>query len=166
MKRLMRALGLVAMFGLLAGCPKKDAAVEDTSEEDGHKKKKKKVLLIGLDPRFVDLSPFPGLTEERFAASLAAQEQGLRDLGLDARWCLVDRGETAEAVVRAALDAKPYDVVLVGAGVRTLPEHFALFERLVNVIHRHAPQAHLCFNTRPDDTQEAVLRWLPGRTAP
>lgn len=120
----------------------------------------KKVLLVGLAPSVVDFSSFPGLTEEKLAMGLKAQEQSLCDLGFDAKWCLVDRGETAATVVQAALDAKRYDVVLVGAGIRLMPAHFALFEKLINVIHAHAPQAKICFNTRPEDTQESVLRWL------
>lgn len=120
----------------------------------------KKVLLLGLLPSVVDFSAFPGLTEEKLARGLEAQEKSLCDLGFDAKWCLFDRGETAGAVVRAALEAKAYDVILIGAGVRTQPAHLALFEQLVNLVHEHAPQAKICFNTRPDDTQEAVLRWI------
>jgi hypothetical protein len=120
----------------------------------------KRVLLIGLLPSVVDVTSIPGLTEEKLAATLKEQEKSLCDLGFDASWCLVDRGETAEAVTRAALTERPCDLVLVGAGVRTLPAHFALFEKLINVVHEHAPRAKICFNTRPDDTQEAVLRWL------
>ncbi|MDP3278668.1 MAG: hypothetical protein Q8Q09_25990 [Deltaproteobacteria bacterium] len=120
----------------------------------------KRVVLIGLLPSVVDLSAFPGLTPEKLGASLAREEQSLRDLGFDARWCLTDLGETAEAVLRATLDEKPCDVVLIGAGVRASAAHFLLFEKLVNVVHERAPQAKICFNTRPDDTREAVLRWI------
>lgn len=120
----------------------------------------KRVLLLGLLPEVVDTSQFPGLTQEKLALSLKAQEQSLRDIGFDAGWCLLDLGETAEAVARAALAAGPYDVVLIGAGVRTMPAHFVLFERLINIVHELAPGSRICFNTRPDDTQEAVLRWI------
>jgi hypothetical protein len=120
----------------------------------------KKVLLVGLLPAVVDFSTIPGLDEEKLTAGLRASEQELCDLGFDAKWCLVDRGETAEAVVRSALDAKVYDVVLIGAGVRTIPAHFGLFEKLVNVVHEHAPKAKICFNTLPSDTRESVLRWV------
>jgi hypothetical protein len=120
----------------------------------------KKVLLLGLLPSMVELSMFPGLTVEKLAAGLAAQEKSLCDLGFDARWLLVDLGETAEAVTRAALMASAYDVILVGAGVRTQPSYLPLFERLINVVHEHAPGSKICFNTRPDDTREAVLRWI------
>lgn len=120
----------------------------------------KRVLMIGLLPTAVDLSSFPGLTPDKLAASLRREEQGLCDLGFDARWCLTDLGETAEAVARAALDDGPWDVVLIGAGVRTVAAYFLLFERLLNVVHERAPGAKICFNTRPDDTREAVLRWV------
>lgn len=125
----------------------------------------KKVLLLGLLPSVVDFSSFPDLTEEKLAMGLKAQEKSLCDLGFDARWCLFDRGETAGAVVQAALQATPYDVVLIGAGVRTAPAHVALFEQLINIVHEHAPQARICFNTRPDDTQQAVLRWIAAPTS-
>ncbi len=124
---------------------------------------KKKILMIGLLPSVVDVSSIPGLTTEKLAASLKSEEQGLRDLGFDAHWCLTDRGETAGAVVQAELTGQTYDLVLIGAGIRTLPAHFALFEKLINIVHEFAPQAKICFNTKPDDSHEAVLRWL---TAP
>jgi len=123
----------------------------------------KSVLLIGLLPSVVDFAAFPNLTEEKLARGLKAEEEGLRALGFDVAWCLVDLGQTAEEVARAAVRAKPYEVVLIGAGVRTLAAHFALFEKLINIVHEHAPTAKICFNTRPDDTQQAVLRWT---TAP
>ena len=120
----------------------------------------KKVLLLGLLPRVVDFSLIPGLDEEKLTRGLRAAEEELRADGFDAKWCLVDRGETAEQVARAALAEEAYDVVLIGAGVRAMPSHFVLFERLVNVVHEVAPKAKICFNTRPDDTREAVLRWI------
>jgi hypothetical protein len=124
----------------------------------------KRILLIGLEPTLVDFSSMPELDAAKVSRSLREQEQRLRDLGFDAAWCLTDLGATAEAVVRAALAEKPYDVVLIGAGIRVMPAHFLLFERLLNAVHEGAPRAKICFNIRPDDTQEAVLRWIapPG----
>jgi hypothetical protein len=118
------------------------------------------ILLIGIEPELVDFSSMPDLDAAKVAQGLRAQEQRLRDLGFDAAWCLTDLGATAEAVVRTALAAKPYDVVLIGAGIRVLPASFSLFERLINVVHEGAPRAKICFNTRPGDTEEAVLRWI------
>jgi hypothetical protein len=125
----------------------------------------KSVLLVGLEPTLIDFSEpayaaFPGLDARKVRAALEADKATLVALGYDAELCLTDFGETAGTVVEERLRAKNYDCVLIGAGVRTIPRHFMLFERLVNAVHEHAPRTRLCFNTRPDDTAEAVKRWI------
>jgi hypothetical protein len=121
----------------------------------------KKVLLVGLDPKVVDYAHLPvKLDEPTLRASLAADEKSLRELGYDAGWVLVDRGETAAMVVSRALDEKTFDCVLIGAGIRTVPPMFLLFERLVNLVHEKAPHARICFNTVPEDTAASVQRWV------
>lgn len=84
----------------------------------------------------------------------------MTELGYDARICFVDHGETAETTVRQTLGDTPFDCVLVGAGVRTDPEEFLLFEKLINVVHECAPGARICFNTGPTDSVDAVRRWV------
>jgi len=121
-----------------------------------------RILMIGLEPTLVDFSSLPGVNAQMIARGLASSRQQLRDLGFDAEWCLTDLGETAEAVVRAELAARTYDAVLIGAGIRTIPAYFSLFERLINVVHEAAPTSKICFNTEPDDTTDAVLRWIPA----
>ena len=126
---------------------------------------KKSVLLIGFDPTLLDFSSpefaaFPGLDAAKVLKALNADEARLKALGCDVEMCLIDLGETAETVVRERLRRKQFDCILIGAGVRTIPSHFILFERLINLLHAHAPQAKLCFNTNPGDTAEAVQRWL------
>jgi hypothetical protein len=74
--------------------------------------------------------------------------------------CLLDLGETAESVLSDTLSREKFDCIMVGAGVRTLPQHTFLFEKIINTIHQKAsPSSKLCFNTNPADTVEAVLRW-------
>ena len=120
----------------------------------------KKVLMIGLDPRVVDYASLPTkLDEPTLRAGLAADEQRLRDLGYDAKWLLIDRGETAEAVVLAALQSETFDCILIGAGIRTIPPMLLLFEKLVNLVHEKAPRAKIAFNTVPEDTAVSVQRW-------
>ena len=63
------------------------------------------------------------------------------------------------AVVAQHLDARQFDCVLFGAGLRA-PDCLLLFERLLNVVHSRAPGARLCFNTTPADSAEAVQRWV------
>jgi len=125
----------------------------------------KSVLIIGLDPTLIDFSEpayaaFPGMTAARVMAGITADQEHLKALGCDAQVCLTDFGDTAEAVVLARLKAKQFDCIMIGAGVRAVSSHFVLFEKLINLVHEHAPHAKFCFNTKPTDTAEAVLRWI------
>ncbi len=120
----------------------------------------KKVLLIGLHPSVVEYSKWPGLTPEKLIAAIDGDAVSFAAAGHEAVICFVDLGATAEAVVHKALTAQRFDHVLIGAGVRTSPDHFLLFEKLVNVVHQHAGKARICFNTGPLDSVEAVKRWI------
>jgi len=93
-------------------------------------------------------------------AGLKSSEDELTGLGYSVRTCLTDFGRTAEATVQSQLKQKRFDCILIGAGVRANPSNFLLFEKLINVVHEHAPQAKLCFNTLPSDTAAAVKRWI------
>ena len=84
----------------------------------------------------------------------------LKALGYEALSCLTDFGETAESVVLAQLKQKQFDCIVIGPGVRAVPAHFILFEKLINLVHEHAPHARFCFNTKPGDAAEAVQRWI------
>jgi hypothetical protein len=119
-------------------------------------------ILIGLDPSVVEYEKWPGLTAEKLRAAMAADQERLRAVGCEATVCFVDRGQTAVKTLTEALRARTYDVVLIGAGVRTDPENFLLFEQLLNAAHQLAPKARLCFNTGPTDSLAAVQRWLNG----
>ncbi|MEV5237496.1 hypothetical protein ACPCBF_34465 [Streptomyces pseudogriseolus] len=124
------------------------------------------MLNVGLDPALVDDAPssraaFPEIDAEAVRAGIAAGRTRLEELGLSVDVCLLDYGRTAEAVFRAALTAKDYDIVLIGAGVRLDPELTPLLEVLVNTTHELAPDAKLCFNVSPTTAVEAVQRWWP-----
>ncbi len=122
----------------------------------------KQVLIIGLDPAFVDFTApalaGSGVTAETIRAGLEGDGERLRGQGYGADILWIDDGDTAEQVLRERLAATRYDGVLIGAGLRTLPPHARLFEALVNAIHEAAPQARFAFNSNPADTAEAVLR--------
>ena len=122
--------------------------------------KKKRVLVIGLEPTLVDFSLVPDMNAEKVLTGLKADQATLNALGYDTQLCLTDLGSTAEAVVSRKLSESTFDCILIGAGIRTLPTYFLLFEKLINVVHQNAPKAKLCFNTKPSDTAEAVQRWV------
>ena len=120
---------------------------------------KTQVLVIGLEPTLVDFSSMPDMNAGKVRAGLEADQAKLAALGYEAELCLTDLGATAADVVARKLSEKAFDCVVIGAGIRTLPAYFLLFEQLINVVHRAAPDARICFNTRPSDTAEAVQRW-------
>ncbi|MFE2377554.1 hypothetical protein [Streptomyces sp. NPDC059398] len=126
------------------------------------------LLTVGLDPALVDDAPssraaFPELDAETVRAGVAAERARLTELGFTVDLCLLDYGRTAEAVYRAALSGKEYDLVVIGAGIRLDPVLTPLLEVLVDATHELAPGAKLCFNVSPSTTVEAVQRWWPER---
>ncbi|GAA3376374.1 hypothetical protein GCM10020367_47820 [Streptomyces sannanensis] len=124
-----------------------------------------RVLVIGLDPYRV-----PGPWDPKPVAT--AIELGIArfaEHGVGVETCLfgLDGSDDVEAVVGAALAARPWECVVVGGGVRTPGDQLELFEQVLNLIRRHAPDAAIAFNSTPADTFDAAARWIdiPGRPA-
>ena len=105
--------------------------------------------------------PVPGLTAAKVRAAVEADSAKLETLGYSVKSLYVDDGKTAEAVLTDALITSTYDCIMIGAGLRIVPPYFLLFEKLINIVHRHAPAStKICFNSNPADTAEAVKRWV------
>ena len=126
---------------------------------------KPQILLIGIDPVLLDFSSpefasMPGLTADKIEAGTKSALDELNALGYDAEKCWIDLGTTAAETVVACLRKTRYDGIIIGAGIRVAESNFLLFERMVNVVHEHAPQAKIVFNTSPKDNVAAVKRWL------
>jgi hypothetical protein len=129
------------------------------------------ILLIGIDPLLLDFSSpdfasMPGLTAEKIEAGTRVALDELNTLGYLAEKCWVDLGATASETVIARLKEKSYDAIIIGAGIRVAESNFLLFEKLVNTVHAHAPQAKICFNTSPKDNVAAVKRVLEQSPRP
>ncbi len=123
----------------------------------------KRVLLVGLDPATVNFSDpaLPaGMTAEKIHAGVKLALADIAGRGWQAEICFITPDETAVPTVEHRLAADRYDCVVVGAGVRLPPSRLALFEAVVNAIHRAAPQTAIAFNTRPEDTGAAAARWI------
>lgn len=124
---------------------------------------KKKVLLLGIDPKFIDvnLATSTGWDANRVKAVAQEENNKLTDLGYEPQICFIDLGETAESVVSDRLSRENFDCIMIGAGVRLVPQHTVLFEKIINAVHQKAPpSSKICFNTNPGDSAEAVLRWV------
>jgi hypothetical protein len=116
------------------------------------------VLVIGLDPNRV-----PGPWDPKpVADAIEIGMTGLADRGFHAEACLVglDGSDNIEARVTTGLRARSWDCVVVGGGIRDRDEQLELFESIINLIRRHAPQAAIAFNHTPHDLADAAARAL------
>jgi len=123
----------------------------------------KRALLVGFDPATVDFSDPalpPGMTAEKIHAGVKLTLADMTGRGWHAEVCFIRPDETAVSAVERCLAGTRYDCVVIGAGVRLPPNRLALFEAVVNAVHRTAPQAAIAFNTRPEDTGLAAARWI------
>ena len=113
------------------------------------------VLLIGLDPHAV-----PGVDAALVDTAIAIGQQRLEAQGIAAEQCLVKPDATAEPEIIAHLTRKRYACVVIGGGLRKPDDMLELFERVINLVHRHAPGAAIAFNTNPTNSADAAMRWL------
>lgn len=121
------------------------------------------VLIVGIEPEAVDFTDPdlpPGMNAGKIAAGLADAQKQFADQGDRADLCLVQLDGSAEAAIVAQLGRAAYDCIVVGGGIRKPDRHLALFELVINLIHRHAPAAAIAFNTSPQDSAKAAARAL------
>jgi hypothetical protein len=62
--------------------------------------------------------------------------------------------------VERQLGSTNYDCVVIGTGVRLPPKRIAIFEAVINAVHKAAPGATIAFNTLPENSADAAARWL------
>jgi hypothetical protein len=125
---------------------------------------KTQVLLVGYDPEAVDFSNpalLPGMSVEKIRAGVALAIKQMTDRGWEGDVCYIRPDGTAGQMVERHLASANYACVVIGAGVRVPPQSLAVFEAVVNAVHKAAPAAVIAFNTRPEDSADAAARWLP-----
>lgn len=123
-----------------------------------------RVLLIGYDPQAVDFSDPalpPGMTAEKVYAGIEVALKQMRERGWQADVCYIRPDETAGPATERQLASASYACVVIGAGVRLPPRRLAVFEAVLNAVHKAAPAAAIAFNSRPEDSADAAGRWLP-----
>jgi hypothetical protein len=123
-----------------------------------------RILLVGYDPESVDFSDpaLPaGMTVEKVRAGIAVAVKQFAERGWEADLGYIRPDETGGPTVERQLASTSYDCVVIGAGVRLPPPRLAIFEAVINAVHKAAPGAAIAFNTRPEDSADAAARWLP-----
>jgi hypothetical protein len=114
-----------------------------------------RVLVLGLDP-----AKIPGWDPAPVQAAIRRGQASFDDHGIEADLCLVALDESTEGTIVEALVRKDYACVVIGGGIRKHEPLLELFEKVVNLVRQHAPAAAIAFNSTPEDTADAALRWL------
>lgn len=125
-----------------------------------------RILFVGQKPETVDFSDPalpPDFDADKINAGIAIAVEKIRERGWQGDTCMITPDAAGGAILEASLRGAVYDCVVIGGGLRLPPKSLSLFEMVVNLVHRVAPNAAIAFNTRPEDTAEAAARQL-GRT--
>jgi len=122
-----------------------------------------RVLFVGQKPETVDYSDPaipPGFNAEKINAGIAIAVAAIKERGWQADICMIPPDDTAGPILEKQMASATYGCVVIGGGLRLPPKSLWLFEKVVNAVHKAAPNAAIAFNTRPEDTAEAAARWL------
>ncbi|MDF3215980.1 hypothetical protein EN962_12420 [Mesorhizobium sp. M7A.F.Ca.CA.001.09.2.1] len=123
-----------------------------------------RILFVGQKPETVDFSDPslpPGFNAEKINAGIALGVAKIEERGWQGDTCMITPDAAGFTALKRALSDATYDCVVIGGGLRLPPKALPLFETVVNIIHKAAPNAAIAFNTRPEDTAEAAARQLP-----
>ena len=124
-----------------------------------------RILFVGQKPETVDFSDPalpPGFNAEKIEHGIALGVSKIQDRGWQGETCMITPDAAGSAMLESALKRAAYDCVVIGGGLRMPPKSLALFETVVNIVHKAAPNATIAFNTRPEDTADAAARQLDG----
>ena len=125
-----------------------------------------RILFVGQKPETVDFSDPslpPGFDADKINAGIAVGLQKIGERGWQGDPCMITPDDAGRVMLERRLGASSYDCVVIGGGLRIPPKGLALFETVVNVIHRSAPNAVIAFNTKPEDTADAAARALEAK---
>ena len=124
-----------------------------------------RVLMTGYEPEAVDFSDPalpPGLDAEKIRQGITVAAEAMRGRGWTVDHCLIRPAAEAAPTLRRQLAGAVYDCLVIGAGLRAWSRHVAVFEAVINAAREAAPTVPIAFNTRPEDTPEAVERVCPA----
>ena len=122
-----------------------------------------RVLYVGQDPKTVDFSDPalpPGTTADKIQSGIELAAKQINSRGWQGDLCMITPDDAGIAMLRDKLAATTYDCVVIGGGLRLPPKSLGLFEKALNTIHHGAPLASIALNTKPEDTADAVARWI------
>jgi hypothetical protein len=122
-----------------------------------------RILFVGQKPETVDFSDPslpPGFDADKINAGISVAVDKITERGWQGDTCMITPDDAGQAMLEQQLKGAAYDCVVIGGGLRLPPKGLALFEAVVNIVHKAAPGAAIAFNTKPEDTADAAARQL------
>ncbi|MDR3488241.1 MAG: hypothetical protein P4M05_25510 [Bradyrhizobium sp.] len=101
-----------------------------------------------------------GFNAEKINAGIALGVTKIEEQGWQRDTRMITPDAAGSTLLEEALKAAAFDCVVIGGGLRLPPTSLVLFETVVNIVHKFAPNAAIAFNTRPEDTADAAARQL------
>jgi hypothetical protein len=101
------------------------------------------------------------LNEDLVAEGIKRDLQLMHDRGWEVEHLPIRADETLRGDILDRLARKSYDCIVIGARVRMTTKHVAEFEQVIDAVRHGAPLTPLAFNSSPDSSGEAAVRWLP-----
>jgi hypothetical protein len=123
---------------------------------------KKKILMTGLDVNANIPDYFRSLygTPAEIKANIDADEKRVTDAGYDVTVYFFDDQDPQAGLdwFEAKLKAVHFDGIMLGVGLRLIPEQTAFYEMVVNVARRVSPASVFLFNEGPGLNYAAIQR--------
>ncbi|KAH7094498.1 hypothetical protein FB567DRAFT_510345 [Paraphoma chrysanthemicola] len=123
---------------------------------------KKKILMTGLDVNANIPEYFRTLygTPAEIKANIDADEKRVTEAGYDVTVYFFDDQDPQKGLdwFEAKLKEVHFDGIMIGVGLRLIPEQTALYEKVVNVARRLSPDSVFLFNEGPGMNYAAVQR--------
>lgn len=115
------------------------------------------MILVGLpwDHEFLK-AKFDDAFLLTIKSGLEKTEKIMGEAGYDYKMCYIGPGQITTLV--ELLKTQSWDGVVVGFGIRGIPEMTIFFEEIVNTVRTHAPSTKLLFNSTPETIIDAARR--------
>jgi len=121
-----------------------------------------KFLIIGVAPDLVDFTDptIPkGLTPADIQKGLEAAQADIAAIGASASLCMITNNPLeSNALIQGCLTNSTYEGIIIGNAIRSGLKSFSLFEMVMNIVNRKAPNSKIGFNQSPKDSAEVAKR--------
>eukprot|EP01117_Protostelium_nocturnum_P006631 TRINITY_DN2387_c0_g1_i1.p1 TRINITY_DN2387_c0_g1~~TRINITY_DN2387_c0_g1_i1.p1 ORF type:complete len:146 (-),score=50.62 TRINITY_DN2387_c0_g1_i1:51-458(-) len=115
------------------------------------------VLIIGVKT----LPPNAPFTPEQLDKMLQEEFAALKKMGVEHQTLRIENDAESREVVSKSLREQKYDAVVIGGGLRGLPQNVNLLEDVVELIREHAdPSTKIVFTPKPDGTCDSLKRFF------